>query len=83
MLAGLWQDGGSYGVGNHWAWFGTPLDRLIQTLGLPGLLALCLPVALVAVVALLRSDYLWVVYLVVACVALASVTYVFVLMALD
>ena len=65
MLLGLWQDR-SYGGGNHWAYFGTSLDGLIQSLGMLGLFILSLPPAIIAAVAFMKSQMLWGIALVLA-----------------
>lgn len=82
MAFELWREH-SYGGGNHWVYFGTPLDRLIQTVGLRGLLALCAPPLLGAIVAFARSDVLWGAILALACMNLSVVIYFFAIMALD
>ncbi|MFV0472769.1 MAG: hypothetical protein ACK5MQ_00785 [Pikeienuella sp.] len=82
MLFALWFER-KHGGGNHWVYFGTPLDRLIQSLGLPGLLWLCAPPAVVAAIALAKSRTRWAALLAAACIALATVTRSFAIMALD
>ena len=82
MLVALWQDR-SYGGGNHWVHFGSALDRLIQSIGLIGLLALAFPPGLAAVLALLRGNLFWAIALVAVTLALVGVIYAFAVMALD
>lgn len=81
LLLGLWQ-GRSYG-GNHWAFFGTGLDALLQRIGLYGMLALTLPPAVVSLIAFARFHLGWGAVLAGATVALGVIIYFFSIVALD
>lgn len=76
MAFGLWQER-SYGGGNHWAYFGTPLDRLVQSLGLWGLLALCAPPILATIIAFAKSHIFGGVVLALTCISLVGIVYFF------
>lgn len=82
MLYGLWQDQ-KYSGGNHWAFFGTDLDQLIQTLGIAGLMALTIPPGIAAISAFSRAYFYWGSAISCATLALAGLIYFFAITALD
>lgn len=72
-----------YGGGNHWLYFATPLDRLIQSTGYWGLFPLCVPLFVMSVVAFWKSRIVWGVILAAEGALLAIITDLFVRLAQD
>lgn len=82
MLAVLHHEQ-TYGGGNHWTMFGTPVDRFFQTVGMTGIMAAAIPPGFVALMGLWRGEIVLGLVQAALCATLACITLMFALTVMD